>query len=99
MPTAMSTTVTRDMGMTHQDFYRLFPAVANGAAWRSVDNRVTLAHASGPIVIELEPQGLRKIAGLTLPTTVVRFKFPEQDGATIERFMARFDQSFRRGGG
>lgn len=85
--------------MSHADFFRTFPAVAGGAQWQVDHNTVTLHQPRGPVTIRLGPQGERRIAGLSLPTTLLEFEFPDYQPADVEAFMTRFDQSFRRGGG
>lgn len=92
-------TLTRDMGMTHGDFFRTFPAVAGESSWQVDRDIVTLQQPRGPVTIRLGPQGERRIAGLSLPTTVLEFEFPDYSPAEVETFMTRFDRSFRRGGG
>jgi len=93
------TMLTRDMGMTHSDFFRTFPAVAGESSWQVERNIVTLQQPRGTVTIRLGPQGERRIAGLSLPTTLLEFEFPHYPPADVEAFMSRFDRSFRRGGG
>jgi len=95
----MTTTVSRDMGMTHGDFFRTFPAVAGNQPWQSGDNQVKLELDEGWVTIRLGPVGVRKIGLLTLPVTRLEFEFTNQTQEQIAIFMARFDLSFRRGGG
>ena len=50
-------------------------------------------------MISLSPEGRRRIAALSLPTTQVHFTFTGYSSEDIDRFMARFDRAFQRGGG
>jgi hypothetical protein len=87
------------MGLTHDDFFRSFPAVAQGAPWRHDGTHVWLDDDGGPVVIELGSQQARRIASLELPVTTLRFRFSRHAAPQIESFMQRFDLAFRRGGG
>ena len=91
--------LTRDMGMTHADFFRTFPAVAGEASWQVHGTTVILQQPLGPVTIHLGPQRERRIGGLLLPATLLEFEFADYGPADIDAFMKRFDQSFRRGGG
>ena len=90
---------TREMGMTHRDFFRTFPAVARDVAWRSEGDSVVLEEAPRRLVVRLGAEDQRRIAGLTLPTVNLRFEFEGYDEPGADAFMARFDLAFRRGGG
>lgn len=90
---------TREMGMTHQDFFRGLPVVARGRSWRQDSDIVTLDTEEGAVSIHLGPQGERRIALLVLPVTHLTFTFSGYDRDAVDRFMARFDLAFRRGGG
>ena len=95
----MAIVITKDMGLTHREFYRTFPSVAGDWAWRVDDNVITLDHPSGPITIHLEHERRRRIAHISLPATTLRFEFATHDQAEVDAFMERFDLRFRRGGG
>ncbi len=95
----MTTVVTKDMGLTHREFYRTFPSVAGAWAWHVSDDVVTLDHPAGPVTIYLEPERRRTIALISLPATTVRFEFETHDQSEVDAFIKRFDTHFRRGGG
>ena len=95
----MVMTVSKDMGLTHREFYRSFAKLAGDDAWQVADGVVTLDHACGPIKIYLEPERRRTIAMVSLPATTLRFEFTQHDAAEVDAFMQRFDRCFRRGGG
>ena len=90
---------TREMGMTHRDFFRTFPAVARETPWRQDGNKVLLGDSKKQVAILIGPEGERRIALLTLPTVNLRFEFEGFDETEAGSFMARFDLAFRRGGG
>ncbi|ETX03610.1 MAG: hypothetical protein ETSY2_32990 [Candidatus Entotheonella gemina] len=95
----MAIVITKEMGLTHREFYRTFPSVAGEWAWRVADDVVTLDHPSGPVTIYLEPERRRTIALISLPATTLRFEFATHDQAEVDAFIQRFDTRFRRGGG
>ena len=95
----MAIVVTKDMGLTHRDFYRTFPSVAGACAWHVADNVVTLQDPVGPITISLGPERRRQIALISLPTMTLHFEFTQHNQAEVEAFIKRFDTCFRRGGG
>lgn len=91
--------VQREMGLTHNDFFRTFPAVAGNHRWCRVEDSVVLEEEAGTVVIQLGAEGVRRIGGLALPVTRLRIEFAGQSKAQIAAFMDRFDLAFRRGGG
>ncbi len=95
----MAIVVTKDMGLTHRDFYRTFPLVAGEWAWQVSNNIVTLDHPMGLVTIYLEPERRRKIALISLPATNLRLEFATEDQAAVNTFIKHFDTHFRRGGG
>lgn len=95
----MPIVVTKEMGLTHRDFYRSFAAVAGPSVWYVEDDVVTLQHPAGPIKIYLGPERRRKIAMVSLPATTLRFEFLHHKQSEVDTFMQRFDLCFRRGGG
>jgi len=91
--------LTKDMGITHADFWRIIPAVMEGYHWTSQGNQVLAEQGGSRIVIRIAPEGVRTIAMFNIPTTLVTLEFsgvtPEQRSA----FLALFDRRFQRGGG
>ena len=95
----MAIVVTKEMGLTHREFYRTFASVAGEWPWHVLDDVVTLDHPMGPVTIYLEPERRRTIARISLPATTLRFEFTTHDQSDVDAFMQRFDTHFRRGGG
>lgn len=90
----------RDMSMSHADFHRIFPRVAGNAPWRRSGNVVSLSEIEGGTLrITLEPEGVRRIANLQLPRTILELRFEGYAPGDVDAFLERFDRSFRRGGG
>lgn len=90
---------TREMGMTHRDFFRTFPAVARDVPWGMDGDTVVMAEKNRHLSIRMGAEGQRRIAGLILPTVDLRFEFQDYNEEEANSFMARFDLAFRRGGG
>ena len=90
---------TREMGLTHEEFFRELPAALGHRSFVAEAGRVSVNLERGSLVISLGSEQTRRIAALCLPYTVVDFAFEGVGAIERERFMQRFDLSFRRGGG
>ena len=90
---------TRELGLTHTEFYRSLPPAIEHHPYTAKDHRVEIDYGSRTVVIELGPQQYRKIASLQLPFVEVRFTFIGFGPGDRRTFMARFERSFQRGGG
>jgi hypothetical protein len=91
--------VEREMACTRDDLARWLPGATGGAPTRSEGDDVIVAVGGGEVRIGAEERPLRRIAHLSLPVLVVRFRFEGVDPVARERFLARFDLYTRRGGG
>jgi hypothetical protein len=89
----------RDMGLTHAEFLRSLPEAVGHPHYRIEGDRIEIADSAGPIIILLQPAGVRRVGMLSLPVTRVEFRFGEMPRAQRDRFMARFERYFQRGGG
>lgn len=90
---------SREMGLSHSDFFRLLPRAMGEHPYTITDNVVNADVHDGKLQIDLGPTQIRKIALLELPYSVVAFRF---DNVTEEQqllFKAHFDLHFQRGGG
>lgn len=91
--------ITKDMGVTHSDFFRLLPK-AMGEHTYSIDGHTVNAQVNGgSLSISLSEQKLRKIALLHIPFLTVSFKFDNVSDEQISAFITHFDLHFQRGGG
>jgi hypothetical protein len=91
--------LSRQMGITHADFFRLLPQVLAGRCWRRNGATVVVTEGHRRLRIQLAPEAERRMASLRLPVTRVSLAFDgytEQDSAA---FMARLERYFQRGGG
>ena len=87
------------MGITHREFFRTLPAALPALPHTVQGHDVIITEDTQRLVISLSPEGRRRIAALSLPTTQVHFTFSGYSLQDIEQFMARFDRAFQRGGG
>jgi hypothetical protein len=90
---------SREMGLTHDDFWRLLPRAMGENAYEIQGNSVHAKVHGGSLEITLGDLQVRRIALLRLPFAVVSFHFngiAEQDQ---QAFKAHFDLHFQRGGG
>ena len=99
MPNPAIVRFSRDMGITHSEFFRTLPAALATLPYTVQGHEVIINDDTRRLVITLSPEGRRRIAALSLPTTQVHFTFSGYFPQDIERFMARFDRAFQRGGG
>ena len=91
--------LTREMSITHKDFFRLLPRAVNGAPVARRGNRADIATGAGRVTITLAPETVRKLGLMKFPVTLVSIEFsgfaPDEQAA----FLARFDLAYQRGGG
>ena len=99
MPDSAVIRFSRDMGITHSEFFRTLPAALAPTPYTVQDRDVIVNDDTRRLVISLSPEGRRRIAALSLPTTQVHFAFSGYSPEDVEQFMVRFDRAFQRGGG
>jgi len=99
MPESAVVRFSRDMGITHREFFRTLPAALARTPYTVQGRDVVISDDTRRLVIGLSPEGRRRIAALSLPTTQVHFSFSGYSPQEVEQFMARFDRAFQRGGG
>jgi hypothetical protein len=87
------------MGITHSEFFRTLPSALAALPYTVQGHEVIVNDDTRWLVISLSPEGRRRIAALSLPTTQVHFTFSGYSPQDIDRFMSRFDRAFQRGGG
>lgn len=91
--------ITRQMGITHKDFFRLLPAAIGTSQYR-VDETMVLCEIEGRrIEIDLGAEGERRIARLTIPATDVTIRLSGFDELEKTAFLIVFDRAYQRGGG
>jgi len=90
---------SREMGLTHDDFWRLLPRAMGEHPYTREGDTVRGTVHEGTVQIDLgEPQE-RRIALLKIPYAEVRFLFKDVSEAQQQAFKKHFDLHFQRGGG
>jgi hypothetical protein len=95
----MTTVISREMGITHSEFFRLFPLAAEGYDYAIEGDTVIVNRGHRNLTIRLSAEGERRIALLAVPVTHVEFEFNGFTEGEIGEFMGRFDRAYQRGGG
>lgn len=90
---------TREMGVTHGDFFRILPKAMGEHEYHVHGTSVEGTVGQGSVEISIGPQQVRRIALLELPYAEVSFKFVGVAEAEQLAFKERFDLYFQRGGG
>lgn len=90
---------SREMGLTHSDFWRLLPRAMGDHPYTRKGDTVQASVHQGTLNIHLGPTQERKIALLRLPYSVVAFRFEGVNKEQQMAFKTHFDLHFQRGGG
>ena len=90
---------SREMGLTHSDFWRLLPRAMGDHPYTRQGDTVQASIHQGTLNIHLGPTQERKIALLSIPFSVVSFRFEGVHEEQQMAFKAHFDLHFQRGGG
>lgn len=88
-----------EMAITREDFLRSLPAAVDFAAYQILGDRVEHREPGRGWRIEFERLADRTIGLLTLARLRVDFLFQGYTQDEIDRFMARIELYYRRGGG
>ena len=93
-----------EMGYSHAELLReLESAVVPYAVRRISEYSYSMAvdaHPGGRVaILTLEPESVRRIASIRIPTTRVNIEFRNFEAAEYREFLDRFRQYLQRGGG
>lgn len=92
-------TYSREMGLTHDDFWRLLPRAMGQHTYEIHGDTVHAKVDGGTLTINLGQPQERRLALLRLPFAEVTFKFIDIAEREQLAFKANFDLHFQRGGG
>lgn len=92
-------TYSREMGLTHDDFWRLLPRAMGEHTYDIQEDTVRVKVHGGVVTIVLGLPQVRCIALLRLPYAEVSFRFNDIAECDQQAFKAHFDLHFQRGGG
>ncbi|MDH3714613.1 MAG: hypothetical protein OET44_12285, partial [Gammaproteobacteria bacterium] len=76
----------REMGFSHVEFRRALQRTYTGAGLAMRDDGADIRVADGKVQIRMGPEGVRRIALLELPATMIYFKFDNVDGVQRAEF-------------
>ena len=101
MSTTQSThsSLTREMSISHREFFRLLPRAAGGAPVSRRGDQAEINTSSGVVRIMLAPETIRKLALMEFPVTEVTIEFNGFSASERAAFLARFDLAYQKGGG
>ena len=94
--------LTRDMAVTHDEFYRLITKtiINNDLVKIDFNNAsVRFPFLNGYVDINLDNQKTRKIASLSIYHTPINFKFQGLTKLEIDSYFQKFNTTFQKGGG
>jgi hypothetical protein len=91
--------IRREMGLGHEELFRILPRAIEERPWSLTNDRITISDPHGVIYIKVFPETTRSLGALRLAVTVLEISFEGLTVSEIDRFMRRFDLSFRRTGG
>ncbi len=87
------------MGISHSDFFRIFPAVINRQPFERSADGIRYSDRERRLSIVLSPESNRRLGMLRIPLTTLRLEFNGYTCDEVDQFMERFDRHFHRGGG
>jgi len=94
------TTVSKEMGITHQEFYSELPALLDGVAYRHSQDIISFQLNRKQVEIQLAPEGSRELGrSMRLPVTMVTLRFFDFTEAEVNGFIKHFNLRFMKGGG
>ena len=88
-----------EMGVSHVVFFRSLAQLPEGWVRQTRDDGATLAYAEGIIEIILGEECERRLGLIRLPYTPATFRYTGLSDEAREKFQARFNLTFQRGGG
>jgi hypothetical protein len=92
-------TIEKEMGIGHQDFFRILPRALGSTDFEREGNTVFLKRDDQQLTIMLSKESQRRIAAMVIPVTNVTLTFSGYASKDLQMALDRFDQYFRKGGG
>jgi len=93
------TVITKEMAISHADFFRLLPGALDGQPFTRTGNRAVMEGKGRCLDIGVGPERTRQIAGLKVPATDVTLAFTGYDKTAIAAALRVFERTFQKGGG
>jgi len=92
-------TVTKEMAVTHADFFRILPSAFPDCDYDIQGTTIWRQRDGGTLEIKLGPEGTRRIALLKLPQTSITLTFRGYSQSQRSELIEQFDKGFQRAGG
>ncbi len=92
-------TVHKEMGITHDDLFRLLPSLAEPFDFSVSEQQITISCDNQIVTIKYSKERIRKIASFVLPVTDLDLVFTGFDQQQVKEFITKFDRVYQRGGG
>jgi len=92
-------TIKKEMGISHQDFFRILPRALGSNEFERQGTTVVLKQDNQKLTIKLSKESQRRIAAMVVPVTNVTLTFSGYATEDFQLTLDRFDQYFRKGGG
>ena len=94
------TTINKEMGITHHDFYAELPALLGNSPYQQYNATISFEIDDKPVEITLGPEQVRELGpSVRLPVTFVTLRFFDFSEEEIRDFIERFNLRFMKGGG
>jgi hypothetical protein len=94
------TTIRKEMGITHREFYGELPALLEGRPYQQGQDTITFQLDRRTVEIVLGPEGSRVLSpSIRLPVTLVTLHFFDLTDDAINDFLDHFNLRFMKGGG
>jgi hypothetical protein len=94
------TTVEKEMGITHQDFYAEFSNLLKNSPYQKTGNIIRFRYKEKEVEISLGPEAVRQIGpSVCLPVTHVTLRFSAFTEEEVSDFIKHFNLKFMKGGG
>lgn len=91
--------IKQHMGASHKEFFRLLPVALGSSDFVVNGTQVVYEQNGKRVEISLGPEGERRIALLSIPTTHVEISMNGYDDDEFKNFMTNFERAYQRGGG
>jgi hypothetical protein len=91
--------IVKEMGLSHQDFFRTIASALGTDQFERGDAWVLLTIGDLILNIKLGEESERRIASMVVPKTMVTLSFKNYTQAQVDFAIKRFNMVFKRGGG
>jgi len=94
------TTIGKEMGITHHDFYAELPTLLENIPYQQSDATISFTIDGKQVEVMLGPEQIRELgSSVRLPVTLVTLRFFDFSEEEIRDFIRHFNLRFMKGGG